>query len=80
LPRWTPPPADPRGVTVSGPDVASLGPQNGAVRDPLDDLLGRYDAAPRDGDRFAPPDPLDAIVGSIDDDPVDDIDEVIYGR
>ncbi len=27
-----------------------------------------------------PPDPIDALVGSIDLDPVDDIDEVIYGR
>jgi hypothetical protein len=28
----------------------------------------------------APPDPLDAIVGKYDGEPVDDIDEVIYGR
>ena len=28
----------------------------------------------------APPDPLDALLGSVDEDPGDDIDEVIYGR
>jgi len=34
-----------------------------------------------DGMRLrAVPDPLDAIVGSVDAEPVDDIDEVIYGR
>lgn len=57
----------------------------------LDALVGRYpedrlammvnsvegDASQR---RPAPPDPIDALVGSIDGDPVDDIDEVIYGR
>jgi hypothetical protein len=40
--------------------------RDATVHEPLDDV--------------APPDPLDAIVGSIHDDPVDDIDEVIYGR
>lgn len=57
----------------------------------LDALVGRY---PEDrltmmvhsvGDEAsergpAPPDPIDALVGSVDADPVDDIDEVIYGR
>jgi hypothetical protein len=57
----------------------------------LDALVGRY---PEDrlammarsvgGDAseqgLAPPDPIDALVGSIDSEPVDDIDEVIYGR
>ena len=27
-----------------------------------------------------PPDPIDALVGSLDGDPVNDIDEVVYGR
>jgi hypothetical protein len=57
----------------------------------LDALVGRYpedrlaamvnglgaDSSER---QLAPPDPIDALVGSIDADPVDDIDEVIYGR
>lgn len=60
-------------------------------REILDALVGKYSdrrlamiAEGVDGDssdrRLAPPDPIDALVGSIDGEPVDDIDEVIYGR
>ena len=50
------------------------------VHDPLNDLVGRYDAERRDFDLATHDDPLDAIVGSIDAELVTDIDEVIYGR
>ena len=50
------------------------------VRDPLDDLVGRYDGEPGDANSTVADDPLDAIVGSVDAEPVDDIDEVVYGR
>jgi len=57
-------------------DGVGLGP----VRDPLDDLIGRYDDESRAGGLAIVHDPLDAVVGSVDAEPVDDIDEVIYGR
>ena len=50
------------------------------AHDPLDDLVGRYDTEHRDIDSTVVHDPLDAIVGSVDAEPVDDVDEVIYGR
>ena len=50
------------------------------VRDPLDDLVGRYETERGDATLASRHDPLDAIVGSLDAEPVDDIDEVIYGR
>lgn len=49
-------------------------------RDLLDAIERKYPGASERWQRLAPPSPLDAIVGSIHDDPVDDIDEVIYGR
>ena len=50
------------------------------VHHPLDDLVDRYDAERGDGNVATLHDPLDAIVGSVDAEPVNDIDEVIYGR
>ena len=50
------------------------------AKDPLDDLVGRYDAPLGDSHRATYHDPLDAIVGSLDAESVDDIDEVMYGR
>jgi hypothetical protein len=76
--------------------VRRVGPLTGIVRylpaepvhtgdgpppDPLDAILRSVDDERSvRGRRRAPPSPLDAIVGSVDHDPVDDIDEVIYGR
>lgn len=48
----------------------------------LTEIVVRYVRihVPNDGWTPAPPDPLDELLGSVDADPVDDIDEVIYGR
>jgi hypothetical protein len=53
------------------------GPYNPMTIDEVKEMLSQNGALSHEP---IPPDPLDALMGSIDDDPVDDIDEVIYGR
>jgi hypothetical protein len=44
----------------------------------IDEAAARLAREPRNPG--PPPDPIDALVGSLDGDPVNDIDEVVYGR
>lgn len=70
--RAAEPPASPDSATPDSDDPGSSWYRGPLTREAvLAFAARRY----RDG-----PDPLDALAGSVDAEPVDDIDEVIYGR